>query len=162
MTYDFKLSCTLPASPEAVYEAWLDSGRHSAMTGAPAKIGKRVGDAYFAWDGYIEGKTLELVPGRRIVQSWRTSEFADGDPDSTITVELEPTKTGTRLTLTHRGVPDDQTDYENGGWRDFYFSPMKAYFARENRTAKPAKKRPKTSSAPSSPPARGSSESRKA
>jgi hypothetical protein len=25
MTYDFKLSCTLPASPEAVYDAWLDS-----------------------------------------------------------------------------------------------------------------------------------------
>ncbi len=162
MTYDFKLSCTLPASPEAVYDAWLDSERHSAMTGAPAKIGKRVGDAYAAWDGYIEGKTLELVPGRRIVQSWRTSEFAQDDPDSTITVELEPTKTGTRLTLTHSGVPDDQTDYENSGWRDFYFAPMKAYFAREIRNAKPAKKGPKTPSAQSSPSARGPNQSRKA
>ena len=81
MTYDFKLSCTLPASPEAVYDAWLDSACHGAMTGAPATIGKRVGEPYAAWDGYITGKTLELVPGRRIVQSWRTSEFADADPD---------------------------------------------------------------------------------
>ena len=132
MTYDFNLSCTLPASPEAVYDAWLDSACHGAMTGAPATIGKRVGEPYAAWDGYITGKTLELVPGRRIVQSWRTSEFEESDPDSTVTVDLEPTKTGTRLT---------QTDYENGGWRDFYFSPMKAYFAREAHKAKTAEEK---------------------
>ena len=130
MAYDFKLSCTVPASPEAVYDAWLDSACHGAMTGAPATIGPRVGDAYSAWDGYITGKTLELVPARRIVQSWRTSEFGDAEPDSTVVVDLEPTKAGTRLILSHNGVPDGQTDYENGGWRDFYFSPMKAYFAR--------------------------------
>ena len=135
MTYEFKLTCTLPASPEAVYDAWLDSARHSAMTGAPATISNRVGEPYAAWDGYITGRTLELVPGRRIVQSWRTSEFEESDPDSTVTVDLAPTKTGTRLTLAHCGVPDGQTDYENGGWRDFYFSPMKAYFARKNQTA---------------------------
>ncbi len=161
MTYDFKLSCTLPASPEAVYDAWLNSACHGAMTGSPARIGKRVGEPYAAWDGYIVGATLELVPGRRIVQSWRTSDFASNDRDSTITVELEPTKTGTRLTLTHTGVPDGQTDYENGGWRDFYFSPMKAYFARENRP-KPATKRSPRPSAQSSAPAQARGKSRNA
>jgi len=43
MTYDFKLSCTLPANPQAVCDAWLDSAAHSPMTGAGAKIAKRVG-----------------------------------------------------------------------------------------------------------------------
>ena len=139
MTYDFKLSCTLPATARAVYDAWLDSAAHGAMTGGAAKIAKRVGGPYSAWDGYIAGKTLELIPGKRIVQSWRTSEFAAGDPNSTITVELEPTKGGTRLTLTHSGVPDGQTSYENGGWQDNYFTPMKAYFASERSKGKPAK-----------------------
>ena len=69
------------------------------MTGSEAKIGKHVGARYTAWDGYISGKTLELAAGRRIVQSWRTTEFEATDPDSTIVVDLEPTKTGTRLTL---------------------------------------------------------------
>jgi uncharacterized protein YndB with AHSA1/START domain len=136
LTYDFTLFCALPASPEAVYDAWLDSAAHSAMTGSEARIGKRVGDRYSAWDGYIEGATLELAPGRRIVQSWRTTDFGATDPDSTIVVDLEPTKTGTRLTLTHKGVPDRQTDYENGGWRDFYFAPMKAYFERRTKKTK--------------------------
>ena len=131
MTYDYKLTCALPASPEAIYDAWLDSARHAAMTGAPAHIGNQVGDAYSAWDGYIVGRTLELVPGRRIVQSWRTTDFADEDPDSTIAIELERMGIGARLTLMHSGVPDDHTDYENGGWQDFYFTPMTAYFLGE-------------------------------
>ena len=122
MTYDFKLSCTLSAVPQAVYDAWLDSAAHGAMTGGAAKS-PALGGPYSAWDGYITGKTLELIPGKRIVQSWRTSEFGAGDPDSTITVYLEPTKGGARLTLTHSGVPDGQTSYENGGWQDNYFTP---------------------------------------
>lgn len=134
MTYDFKLSCTLPATPEAVYDAWLDSAKHSAMTGAEAQIVKRVGGAYSAWGCYITGKTLVLVPGERIVQIWRTTRFADDQPDSTIIVELAPIKTGVRLTLTHNGVPDGQTSYENGGWQDNYFAPMKAYFAGAKKT----------------------------
>ena len=81
MTYDFKLECALPAPPEAVYHAWLDSAAHTAMTGGAAKIAGRVGGRFTAWDGYISGKTLALTPGARIVQSWRTSEFAAADPD---------------------------------------------------------------------------------
>jgi activator of HSP90 ATPase len=138
MTYDFKLSCTLLASPEAVYDAWLDSAKHSAMTGAGAKINNRVGGAYSAWDGYITGKTVELIPAKRIVQSWRTTQFGDNHPDSTIIVELAPAKTGARLTLTHSGVPDGQTSYEKGGWQDNYFAPMKVYFARRKTKRRPA------------------------
>ena len=82
MTYDFKLSCTLPAGPEAVYDAWLDSAAHSAMTGARAKIVKRVGGPYSAWDGYITGKTVELIPGKRIVQS-------GGRPNSPTTTPID-------------------------------------------------------------------------
>ncbi len=136
MSYDFELSCTLPASPEAVYEAWLSSAAHGAMTGAKTKASKRVGAAFSAWDGYIVGKNIELVPGKRIVQSWRTSEFGADDPDSTITVTLTPVEAGARLTLSHRNAPDGQTAYENEGWREFYFEPMKAYFERRRAAGK--------------------------
>jgi uncharacterized protein YndB with AHSA1/START domain len=130
MTYDFKLICTLPAPPEVVYEAWLDSKGHTAMTGGEAKMSKRVGAAVSAWDGYITGKNIELVKGRRIIQSWRTTQFTEADPDSIITVTLAPTKTGSRLTLHHAKVPDGQTSYEKGGWQENYFKPMKDYFAK--------------------------------
>ena len=118
MSYTFKLTCFVPASPKAVYDAWLSSEGHSAMTGAAATASTRVNAKYSAWDGYINGENLELVANARIVQSWRTSEFPVDHPNSTITVELAPYGDGTSLTLT-----------EKGGWEDFYFTPMKAYFA---------------------------------
>jgi uncharacterized protein YndB with AHSA1/START domain len=133
MPYSFKLVSTIPASPEAVYDAWLDSAGHSKMTGAKAKASNKVGAAFTAWDGYIHGKNIELVPGKRIVQSWRTSEFTDADPDSTITITLAPAKGGSMLTLDHANVPDDQKSYEEGGWEDNYFAPMKEYFSARKR-----------------------------
>jgi len=129
MAYDFELSTVLPASPEAVFEAWMSSAGHSAMTGTECTIDPRPGAEYVAGDGYITGKTVALDPGRRIVQTWRTVEFPDSDPDSEIEVLLEPEDGGTRLTLHHRNVPDGQLGYEHGGWQENYFDPMRDYFS---------------------------------
>ena len=130
MSYAFKLSRVLPASPAEIYEAWLNSATHTAMTGGEAKASKGAGAAYSAWDGYITGRNLELAAGERIVQSWRTSEFPQDHPDSKVTIELTAEKDGARLTLTHEGVPNGQTSYETSCWEDFYFAPMRSYFER--------------------------------
>ncbi len=129
MAYEFTVSDVVPASPEAVYDAWMSSEGHAAMTGAEASIDPRVGGAFTAWDGYIEGRTLLLDPGHRIVQSWRTSEFEPGDPDSEIEVTFEAVAAGSKITLRHSKVPDGQSGYEQG-WRDNYFDPMREHFAR--------------------------------
>jgi hypothetical protein len=100
-----------------------------------------------AWDGYISGRNLELVPGERIVQSWRTSEFADEHGDSVITILLREADEGTLLTLEHSNVPDEQRSYEEAGWQENYFEPMVAYFTGRKRGAaetSAAKAAPKT------------------
>ena len=38
MTYAFTLTDVIPASPQAIYDAWLDSRGHTAMTGSKAKM----------------------------------------------------------------------------------------------------------------------------
>ena len=128
MTYNFELSDVLPATPQAIYDAWMSSDGHSAMTGAPATIDPQLGGAFEAWDGYIAGRTLLLESGRRIVQSWRTSEFSDTDEDSLIEVVLEPVDLATRITIRHSNVPDGHHGYEEGGWSENYFEPMRADF----------------------------------
>ena len=130
MAYDFELSDVLPATPQAIYEAWMSSEGHTGMTGAEATIDPRPGGAFEAWDGYITGKTVAVNPSRRIVQTWRTSEFAGSDPDSEIEVLLEAVEGGTKLTLHHRNVPDGQFGYERGGWQESYFDPMRDYFSK--------------------------------
>ena len=107
----------------------MSSAGHSAMTGADAEIDRSIGGAYEAWNGYITGRTVELEPDRRIVQTWRTSEFDDSHPDSQIEVLLEPIDEGTRVTIRHTNVPDGQLDYEQGGWQESYFDPMGEYFS---------------------------------
>jgi activator of HSP90 ATPase len=128
MKKDFTVSAEFPVSPETIYRAWLSSKGHAAMTGSPAKIAARVGGKFSAWGGYITGKTLALKPYSRIVQSWRTSEFADSDPDSLIELTFKAVKGGTRLTLAHSGIPAGQVESYKGGWVDSYFTPMRDYF----------------------------------
>ncbi|MGA3309427.1 MAG: SRPBCC family protein [Xanthobacteraceae bacterium] len=167
MPYSFTLTTTIPASPQEVYEAWLDSLAHTEMTGGEANLSGEIGAEVSAWDGYISGRNLELVPGERIVQSWRTSEFSDEHEDSIITLTLEEVEDGTRLTLEHTNVPDEQKSYEEGGWQENYFEPMVAYFterkqgAAETSPEKAAKKSaPKAS--PKSAPKRPAKSARKA
>jgi uncharacterized protein YndB with AHSA1/START domain len=128
MPYSYTLSAVIPASPAEIYQAWLDSIIHSEMTGGEANMSEEVGADVSAWDGYITGSNLELVPGERIVQSWRTTEFDDAYEDSIVTILLQETDDGTLLTLEHSNVPDAQRSYEEGGWQSNYFEPMTAYF----------------------------------
>jgi uncharacterized protein YndB with AHSA1/START domain len=133
MPYAFSLTTRIPASAQEIYDAWLDSLAHSEMTRGEASMSDEVGAAVSAWDGYISGRNLDLVPAERIVQSWRTTEFTDEHEDSIITLTLEDVEGGTLLTLVHSDVPDGQTSYEKGGWEEHYFEPMKEYFANRKR-----------------------------
>ena len=137
MSVKFTVSDIIPATAREIYDAWLDSAAHAAMTGgAKAKASPQVGGAFAAFDAYALGVNLELVPGKRIVQSWRTSDFAKDDPDSVLAVALEPAPGGTLVTLLHSGIPGGQDDYKSG-WQEYYFAPMKAYFG--EKSPKPAK-----------------------
>ena len=130
MPYAYTLTSVFPATPEEIYEAWLDSLSHTEMTGGEASMSDEVGAEVSAWDGYISGRNLELVPGARIVQSWRTSQFGDEHEDSIVTISLAEADDGTLLTLVHSNVPDEQRSYEEGGWESNYFEPMRVYFAK--------------------------------
>ena len=131
MTYDFEVSDEIAAPASLIFDTWMSSAGHSAMTGGTAEIDPAIGRRFEAWDGYITGTTIALEPGRRIVQSWRTTEFETDDVDSQIEVLLEPLGQGTRITIRHTGVPSGQLAYEQNGWRQNYFEPMQEYFSRQ-------------------------------
>jgi len=54
----------IPASPDEVYEAFMDARKHSAFTGSKATCNPKVGGKFTAWDGYISGRNLELKKRR--------------------------------------------------------------------------------------------------
>lgn len=131
MSVDFEVSDVIPASPRMLYDAWLDSEEHSRMTGSPAKVSARIGETFEAWDGYIQGKNLELEPPVRILQSWRTSEFDDSEEDSLLEVLFKSEGNVTRVTIRHSNLPSHGMQYQQG-WVDAYFVPMKSYFKKKS------------------------------
>jgi uncharacterized protein YndB with AHSA1/START domain len=128
MLESFEISTILPTDPQRVYEAWLDGRKHGQFTGGAAEVDPRVGGRFTAWDGYIQGRTLELEPFRRIVQAWRSSEFPEGSADSRLEVMLEKARGGTRITIRHSAIPEGQGKEYEKGWKEHYFRPMKRYF----------------------------------
>jgi uncharacterized protein YndB with AHSA1/START domain len=127
MSVEFRISDLIPATPEEVYSAWFDSEKHAAMTGGSAEVSNQIGGKFSAWDGYISGKNLELNPPLRIMQSWRTTEFAESDPDSLLEITFVTEGNQTRITIRHSELPDHGMQYQQG-WVESYFNPMKRYF----------------------------------
>jgi activator of HSP90 ATPase len=123
-----KISAIFPVSAKKLYDAWLDSKMHSAITGTKTQIDPREGSSFSAGNGYITGSNLILQPYGRIVQHWRTTEFPDGSPDSKLEILFEKHNSGTKLTIVHSQLPNgDEKKYEKG-WKEFYLRPMKMYF----------------------------------
>jgi activator of HSP90 ATPase len=121
-------SVELPASPAALYAMYLDPVQHAAFTaGGAASITPAQGTAWSAFDGRIHGRILALTPHRQIVQSWRSFEWHDDDPDSVLILRFSPVGTGGRLDLAQVDVPARLYDTLLSGWPSRYWDPWRAY-----------------------------------
>lgn len=130
-------SRVIEASPERVYEAFLDPAQLAEWlppTGLSAEVHHlepEVGGTYritftpetdeLAGYGATFGGTYrELVPGERIVY---TDRFETDDPEMagemTVTVTFEEAPEGTALTVRQEGIPDAIPPSDaNEGWND--------------------------------------------
>lgn len=129
MPLSFTVSDTMPASKEVIYNAWLNSEQHTKMTNSElAVLSTTVGDSFTAYDGYISGKNVDLVPFTKIIQTWRTTDFSEDEEDSLIEITLKDQGINkTLVTITHSNLPPHGKKYEDG-WKTHYFLPMRQYF----------------------------------
>ncbi len=126
-------SAKFNASPEVLFEMYMDSAKHSAATGAPARISRRAGGRFTAFSGALSGRNLLIVPNRMIVQAWRSSAFKRGDPDSILVLEFSKVAGGASVHIVHMNVPRQDHQGVTKGWPKFYWKPWKAYLAAKKR-----------------------------
>jgi activator of HSP90 ATPase len=130
MPKTIRQSVTLSASAERLYAMYLDPKAHAAITGSPVKVSARPGAKFSAYGGSIWGTTLATIPGRLIVQSWRSVNFGDQDPDSVLILAFTPVgKKEGRIDLIHANVADQDVEGVRKGWKKFYWTPWKKYLA---------------------------------
>src|SRR6266851_2748358 len=92
---------TLPASAETLYAMYLSPRKHAAITGSKVVIGARAEAKFHAFGGALSGRILYTVPGKLIVQAWRSTAFRKGDVDSTLILRFTPKGKSARIELTH-------------------------------------------------------------
>src|ERR1700685_2930011 len=119
-----KQSVTLPASAKALYAMYLDPKTHAAITGGKVTISAKPGSKFKAFGGALNGITLQTVPGRLVVQAWRSTPFKKSDIDSTLVMHLVPLGANkARIDLMHVNVPAQDFKGVTEGWKKYYWQP---------------------------------------
>jgi activator of HSP90 ATPase len=126
MPKNIKQIVILNTNPTEVYSLLMDSKKHSAFTGAPAMISKKIGGKVTCYDSYIEAINIELVKDKRIVQAWRGSDWNMGEW-SLVIFNLKKEGKNTLLSFEHIGIPDIHAASIKNGWTEHYWSKMKSY-----------------------------------
>ena len=128
------------ASPERVYESLLDAKQFQKVellsdasqsldiSGKPAQINREPGGNFSIFADYIVGRQIELVPNQRIVQAWRTMNWASG-VYSIAKFEFSLDGPGTRLVFDHTGFPAGTGEHLATGWKAHYWDPLGKYLA---------------------------------
>jgi len=130
-TVTIRQSEFIPATPSAVYDAFLNPKTHEAITGAGAVFERREGGKFSVGDGYITGKFLRLQNSRRIVQEWKTTEWPVNAPPSVLELRFMPKENGTEISLVQTQVPANQAMRYRRGWTEHYWTPLKKYFNKD-------------------------------
>jgi len=116
-----------PEKARRLYDMYMNPRIHGDITGGPVIISSKPGSRFSAFDGSVTGRTLQVVPGRLIVQSWRSDNFKPDDIDSTLILNFLPDPKGGRIDLIHVNVAEQDHDGVVEGWKEFYWKPWKEY-----------------------------------
>ena len=141
-TTELTVKRTIPATPEEVYDVWLDArSPGSPWFGTARAIVDPVVDGLFyhsvehagrSWAHY--GRFMALERGRRIQHTWM-SEATRG-LESIVTVTLAPKGRDTEVVLHHANVPDDEMGRQHAeGW-GFVLASIAERFAKREAGAR--------------------------
>jgi activator of HSP90 ATPase len=125
-----KQSVILPASAKELYAMYVDPKKHGAIVGGEVLISAKPGSKFRAFGGALTGTMLQTVPGKLIVQAWRSTPFKKSDLDSTLILRFTPAGAGKgRIDLMHVNVPDQDYASATKGWKSYYWQPWRKYLA---------------------------------
>lgn len=114
------------ASPKVIYDLLLDPQRMSMVTGG-ATIDRNIGGSFSLFNGSVSGSIVELVAESRIVERWRFSSWPEGH-FSLVTIELSTKAGDTVVRLKQVGIPREDVERTEQGWRDNIWNRIRMLF----------------------------------
>jgi activator of HSP90 ATPase len=132
MTRPIVQTAKFNAPAKELYAIYMDPRRHAEVTGAPVKISPKPGSRFAAFGGMLEGTTISVIPGKLIVQRWRSENFHKGDMDSILILTFSDEGKKGRIDLVHVNVPEQDHAGVTEGWEKYYWEPLREYLAQND------------------------------
>jgi activator of HSP90 ATPase len=126
---------TLPVSAAKIYDVLTTADLFQKMslfstdvpaamlTAHPAQLSAEPGSTFSLFGGIIEGRQIELVPAKRVVQAWRVNSW-DAGVYSIARFELNPHDATTMIVFDHTGFPKGMADHLARGWKEHYWDGL--------------------------------------
>lgn len=117
-------TANLPVSPDDAFALITEPERLRRWMGVTARVDLRAGGAY-RWTvtpgNIVIGTFKEIEPGKHIAFSWGWDWSGDlGADASVVTITVEPSGSGTLVTLVHEGLTPEQESGHQEGWDHFF------------------------------------------
>jgi uncharacterized protein YndB with AHSA1/START domain len=117
----------IKTSAKKIFDTLIDPKQLSAFAGGPpAEIDATAGGSFCCFSGHIIGRNIELVPGQRVVQAWRSAQWAEG-VYSIVRFELHDESGSTRIVFDQAGSPEEAGSHLETGWAKMHWQPLNAY-----------------------------------
>jgi len=113
--------------PMDLYQCFVELNRVKAYAGGDATMEGSKGGKFSLFGGAVKGEFVELEPAKKIVQKWRFNSWPE-NLYSTVTMEFEEKNGKTNFKLTQTGIPEDDKERTEGGWRDNFLRRIKGVF----------------------------------
>ena len=115
----------IKASPEEVYTAITNPFTIELWSGYPAVMEVREDFEFSLFDGDITGRNIRFIENELVVQQWY---FGDRPEESVVTINLKLQEKGTKVTVEHTNVPDEDWEEFEEGWKIYYWGAIKSFF----------------------------------
>mmetsp|Transcript_40416 Transcript_40416/g.49019 ORF Transcript_40416/g.49019 Transcript_40416/m.49019 type:complete len:346 (+) Transcript_40416:128-1165(+) len=130
-----KLTEKFYCRPIDIFGVMTDVPRIQTFTQSPAEFDASPGGKFSMFGGSVQGINVELVPGEKMVQKWRFSNWEEGYYSMVTITFKEPEPGNTILSLVQEGVPEEDAfgnhsvyDQTENGWKNLIFHKIRSIF----------------------------------
>lgn len=132
MDYSFSLEFFIYAQPDEVMELLTNPDFIRDWGGGESLIEKSVGGKFVMFDGWVEGKILNIT-NDELAYTWKTSEWSERTTASEVHYKLVGVGHGTEVYLEHKNFPNkEEMEKHKEGWETEFFGPIGEYLANRN------------------------------
>ena len=122
-----KLKEEMKCRKEEIFRAMTQVELVSAFTRGPAVSEPEANGQFSYFGGNVSGTFVSVTPDQEIRQKWRFKSWPEGH-FSEVCIQFEEKADHTLVTVSQTGIPSNDVERTENGWKTLYFQSLKQTF----------------------------------